>query len=169
MKKWKVKALVTQLYLTLCDPTDSSPPGSSVHGDSPGKHTGLGCHGLLQEIFPTQGLNPGLPHCRHILYHLSQHKPRPGPLFYVSTSYTEVISDNSTPNTHTHTHTHTHTRRLCRVISSLSLYALNIMSGHSHFSVFIDWICWSIHVKATGSGQGHKWKLQESFPTGEGG
>ena len=34
--------------------------GSSVHGDSPGKNTGVGCHSLLQGIFPTQGLNPGL-------------------------------------------------------------------------------------------------------------
>ena len=32
------------------------PPGSSVHGDSPGKNTGVGCHALLQGIFPTQGL-----------------------------------------------------------------------------------------------------------------
>ena len=64
-------SLVTQLCLTLCDPTDCSPPGSSVHGDSPGKNTGVGCHALLQGIFPTQGLNPGLPHCRQILYHLS--------------------------------------------------------------------------------------------------
>ena len=39
--------------------------------DSPGKNTGVGCHFLLQAIFPTQGLNPGLPHCRQILYHLS--------------------------------------------------------------------------------------------------
>jgi len=39
---------------------DCSPPGSSVHGDSPGKNTGVGCHALLQGIFPTQGLNPGL-------------------------------------------------------------------------------------------------------------
>ena len=62
MKKWKMKVLVAQLYLTLCDPMDYSPSGSSVHGDSPGKHTGLGCHGLLQEIFPTQELNPGLLH-----------------------------------------------------------------------------------------------------------
>ena len=38
---------------------------------SPGKSTGVGCHALLQGIFPTQGLNPGLPHCRWILYHLS--------------------------------------------------------------------------------------------------
>ena len=37
----------------------------------PGKHTGVGCYFLLHGIFPTQGLNPGLPHCRQILYHLS--------------------------------------------------------------------------------------------------
>ena len=46
-------------------------PGSLVHRDSPGKNTGGGCHAFLQGIFPTQGLNPGLPHCRRILYHLS--------------------------------------------------------------------------------------------------
>ena len=39
--------------------------------DFPGKSTGVGCHFLLQEIFPTQGLNPALPHCRQMLYHLS--------------------------------------------------------------------------------------------------
>ena len=50
---------------------DCSLPGSSVHGDSPGKNTGVGCQFLLQGIFPTQGLNPGLPHCTLILYHLS--------------------------------------------------------------------------------------------------
>ena len=48
-----------------------SPLGSSVHGDSPGKNTGVGCHALLQGIFPTQGSNTDLPHCRWILYHLS--------------------------------------------------------------------------------------------------
>jgi len=46
-------------------------PGSSVLGDSPGKNTGVDCHTVLQGIFPTQGSNPGLPHCRQILYHLS--------------------------------------------------------------------------------------------------
>ena len=45
---------------------DYSPPGSSIHGDSPGKNTGVGCHTLLQDL-----LNPGLPHCRQILYCLS--------------------------------------------------------------------------------------------------
>ena len=39
--------------------------------DSPGQNTGVGCHAFFQEIFPTQGLNPSLPHCRRILYHLS--------------------------------------------------------------------------------------------------
>ena len=39
--------------------------------DSPGKNTGVGCHFLLQGIFPTQGLNLGLLQCRKILYWLS--------------------------------------------------------------------------------------------------
>ena len=38
-----------------------------------GKNTGVGCHSLLQGIFPAQGLNPGLRHCRQTLYHLSHH------------------------------------------------------------------------------------------------
>ena len=40
--------------------------------DSPGKNTGVGCHALLQKVFPTEGSNPGLAHCRQILYLLSQ-------------------------------------------------------------------------------------------------
>ena len=39
---------------------DCSPPGSSAHEDFPGKNTGVGCHALLEGIFPTQGSNPGL-------------------------------------------------------------------------------------------------------------
>ena len=63
--------LVTQLCLILCDPMDCSPPGSSVHGNSPGKNTGVGFHALLQGNIPTQGLKPGLLHCRWIVFHLS--------------------------------------------------------------------------------------------------
>ena len=60
------RCLVVQLCLTLCDPMDCTPPGSTVHGDSPSM-------GILQArilewtampssgIFPTQGSNPGLP------------------------------------------------------------------------------------------------------------
>ena len=62
---------VTQSCLTLCNPMDCSLLGSSVHGISQGRIPELGCHFLLQEIFPTQGLNLGLPHCRQLLYHLS--------------------------------------------------------------------------------------------------
>ena len=66
-----VLCLIPQSCLTLCDSMDCSPPGSSVHGDSPDKNTGVDCHALFQGIFPTQGSNPGLPHCRQILYQLS--------------------------------------------------------------------------------------------------
>ena len=66
-----VLCLVADSCPSLCDPMDCSPPGSSVHGDSPGKNTGMGFHALLQGTFPTQGLNPGLWHCRRIPYHLS--------------------------------------------------------------------------------------------------
>ena len=45
-------------HVRLCD---CSRPGSSVHGDSPGKNTGVGCHALLQGIFLTPGIEPRLP------------------------------------------------------------------------------------------------------------
>ena len=45
-------AKLPQPWPTLRDPVDCSMWGSSVHGDSPGKNTGMGCHALLQEIFP---------------------------------------------------------------------------------------------------------------------
>ena len=69
--------LVAQSCSTLCNPMDCRGPSSSVHEDSPGKNTGVGCHALLQGIFPTQGLNPGLLHCRQILYCL-RHQGSPG-------------------------------------------------------------------------------------------
>ena len=50
-----VVCLITQSCPILCDPMDCNPPGFSVLGDSPGKNTGMGCHALLQGIFPTQG------------------------------------------------------------------------------------------------------------------
>ena len=61
---------ITQSCPTLCHPMDCSPPGSSIHGFL-GKSTGVGCHFLLQGIFPTWGSNPGLPHFRQTLYRLS--------------------------------------------------------------------------------------------------
>ena len=46
--------------------------------DSPGKNTGVGCHDLLQGIFPTQGSNPDLLYCKQILYQLSQREVERG-------------------------------------------------------------------------------------------
>ena len=72
-----VLCLVAQSCPTLCDPMHCSPPGSSVHGDSPGRNTGVGYHALLQGVFPTQGSNPSLSRCWRIIYHLShQGSPR---------------------------------------------------------------------------------------------
>jgi len=48
----------------------------TVHVYSPDQNTGAGSLSLLQGIFPTQGSNPGLPHCRRILYQLN-HKGNP--------------------------------------------------------------------------------------------
>ena len=57
--------------------SDSLPPhGLDSPWNSPGHNTGVGSLSLLQGIFPTQGSNPGLPHCRQILYQLS-HKRSP--------------------------------------------------------------------------------------------
>ena len=54
---------VIQSCVIVCDPMDCR--------NSPGQNTGVGSLSLLQGIFPTQGLNPGLLHCRLILYQLS--------------------------------------------------------------------------------------------------
>ena len=65
----KVKVLFAQSCLTLCDPMDCNPSGSS------GKNTGVSCHSLFQGIFLTQGSNPGLLHYRQILYLLRHQGP----------------------------------------------------------------------------------------------
>ena len=78
----KLKVLVTQLCLTLSDPVGCNLSGSSVHGILQYSYTGVGSHFLLQGIFPTQGLNPGLLHWRQILYRLShQGSPESSPTF----------------------------------------------------------------------------------------
>ena len=72
-----VLCLVSQSSPTFTTSMGCTLPGSSVPGKSPGKKTGISCHALLQGIFQTQGLNPGLPHCRWILYPLGhQGSPR---------------------------------------------------------------------------------------------
>ena len=59
--------------------------------NSPGQNTGVGSLSLLQGIFPTQGLNPGLPHCTQILYQLS-HKGSPRILQWVAYPFSSQSS-----------------------------------------------------------------------------
>ena len=63
--------LVPQSCLTLCDPMEYIACQVPLSMEFSRQDTGVGCHSLLQGIFPTQGSNPGLLHCRQILYHLS--------------------------------------------------------------------------------------------------
>ena len=77
-------------------PVDCCPPGSSIRGIPQVRILQWGCHFLLQGIFPTQGSNPGLLHCRWVLYHLNQQGS----------------------HTHTRTHTHTHTHPWITVLHS---------------------------------------------------
>ena len=83
--------IVAQLCLTFCDPKDFSLPRSSVHGDSLGNNTGMGCHALLQKIFPTQRFNSGLLHCRWILYPL-RHQWSPWILEWVPYPFSRASS-----------------------------------------------------------------------------
>ena len=84
-----VLCLVAQSCPILCIPVECSLPGSPVHGGSPGKNTGVGCHALCQGIFPTQGSNPSLLHCRRIL-HPWRHQGSPN-LFIVGQREREKV------------------------------------------------------------------------------
>ena len=71
--------LVTQSCPALCDPMDCSPPGSSAHTFSRQEYwSGLPCP---SPVFLTQGWNPGLLHCRQILYHLCHQRSPLGFLY----------------------------------------------------------------------------------------
>ena len=71
---WKWKQSESESRSVVSD--SLHPHGLYGPWNSPGQNTGVGSLSLLQGIFPTQGWNPGLPHCRRILYQLS-HKWRP--------------------------------------------------------------------------------------------
>ena len=119
--------LVTHSCLTPRDPMHCSLPGSSGHGDSPGKNIGMGCHAVLGRIFPTPGLNPGLRHYKRILYSLS-HQGSPWVLEWVAYPFSRGSSwprnwsrvsciaggfftswvTKEAIHTYIHTHAHTH-------------------------------------------------------------
>ena len=63
----------------LCNPMRALPTRLLCPWDSPGKNTREGCHSLLQGIFPTKGLDPGLSHFGQILYRLSHQGSRRHP------------------------------------------------------------------------------------------
>ena len=67
------------------------PRGLYSPWNSPGQSTGVGSLSLLQGIFPTQRLNPGFPHCRQILYHLS-HQGSPKILEWAAYSFSSRSS-----------------------------------------------------------------------------
>ena len=67
------------------------PHGLYSPWNSLGQNTGVGSLSLLQQIFPTQGSNPGLPHCRQILYQLS-HKGSPRILEWVAYPFSSESS-----------------------------------------------------------------------------
>ena len=67
------------------------PPWTIQSMNSPGQNTGVCSLSLLQGIFPTQGLSPGLPHCRWILYQLS-HKGSPRMLEWVAYPFSSTFS-----------------------------------------------------------------------------
>ena len=89
------KMKVAQSCLTLCDALALYSPWFS-----PGQETGVGSRSLLQGVFPTQGSNPHLPHCRWILYQLNHQGTK-----------REIAKHLFT---HTHKHTDTHIIKILR-------------------------------------------------------
>ena len=68
--------------LSLCDPMNCVARQASLSMEFSRQEYGVGCHALLQVIFPTQGSNPGLPHCTLILYHLRHQEALMPRLFF---------------------------------------------------------------------------------------
>ena len=105
--------------LTLCNPMDCSPPGPSVHRILQARIIGVGCHVLLQEIFPSQGSNP------HLLCLLNWQMgslplaPPGKPILYIL---------------HTHTHTHTYTQNF-----QLKIYSICKCPTHAKFDYCPFW------------------------------
>ena len=113
--------------------------------NSPGQNSGVGSQSLLQEVFPTQGSNPGLLHCRQILYRLSYQRsprilewiaypfsrghfqPRNGTkIFCIVGRLSRTWLSNTFPFIYTHTHTYIHTHaQIIYIISELLLLLLS--------------------------------------------
>ena len=102
--------------------------------DFPGKNTGVGCHSLLQGIFPTQGSNPGLLHCRQILYCLS-HQGSPVSWEYAlqpSITFATLLGTRANPIDHD-----TLQKKYCQQTAVQINSHMNCIPFHDHF--LINW------------------------------
>ena len=107
--------------------------------DSPGKSTGVGCHFLLQEIFSTQGSNPGLPHCR--LYHLS-HQGSSGTIAWNKQTLDGFGVQNSWQEQTTQ-HTHVIKFPWDHWVTAISTVPFILLW---HFPYLRESLCWKIGV-----------------------
>ena len=92
--KTKIGDRSSQIFTSwknLCEKCFIWPHGLYSSWNSPGKNTGMGSLSLLHGIFPTQGLKPGLPHCRWFLYQLS-HQGSPRILEWVASLFSSGSS-----------------------------------------------------------------------------
>ena len=111
---------------------DCSLPGSSVHGDSPGKNTGVGCHAFLQGVFPTQVSKPGPPHCRWILCKLS-HQGSPRTLEWVAYPFSRGSS-----------HSRNWTGFFC--IAGRFFTSWVPREAHIYVHIYSYWVIWVLYI-----------------------
>ena len=93
VSEWVKSLSRVWLFVTPWTVAHHAPPSMGF----PGKSTGVDCHFLLQRIFPTQGLNPGFPHCRQALYHLSHQGNGFYGNVYISTLPSQIIPPSLSP------------------------------------------------------------------------
>ena len=90
---WEIPKCQSLSRVQLIEPLWTVYPARLLHSwNSPGKNTEVGGCSLLQGIFLTQGSNPGLLHCRQILYHLS-HQGNPNKLWFNFLKYLASYHD----------------------------------------------------------------------------
>ena len=123
------------------------PHGLYSPWNSPGQKTGVGSLSLLQGIFPTQESNPGLLHCRWLLYQL-RHKGSPEDIKERWQEYTEELykKDLHNPDNHNSVITHLETDILeCEVMWALESITTNKASGSNGVPVelfqILKWCC----------------------------
>ena len=134
------------------------PHGLHSPWNSPGQNTGVGSLSLLQGIFPTQVVNPGLPHCRRILYQLS-HKGNPRILEWVGDPFS---SRSSQPENQP--------RVSCtagRFFTNLAIREATILQCGTLESTVIQYTSWHTGAGIQRTGKRSYW-LEEGEEAGEG-